>query len=219
MIDLNAAAVSAIAGKSAWAYPLVYAVGVMSSTGPCAAPRVLAFSSFMLRSQKPKRTAAAFLAGTLGMYGALGYVGGLVANLVGISSWVYGVIALAAILGGLWTVIGASWCEHDAPQPTKAGDAIGAAFLTGAGFSLVVSPCCAPLIGVVVAYAGSMGGSWSAALLLVSFGIGHASPVFTAMMFGKKLTSFLTTSRFSQGATVVGGAAMVVLGAYYALLV
>jgi len=219
MIDVNAVTVAAIATKSEWAYPLVYAVGVLSSTGPCAAPRVLAFSSFMLRSANPKRTAAAFLAGTLGMYAVLGYVGGLVANLVGIASWVYGAIAVAAILGGIWTVIGASWCEHDAPRPAKSGDALGAAFLTGAGFSLVVSPCCTPLIGVVVAYAGSMGGSWTAALLLVCFGLGHASPVFTAMIFGKRLAAFITTSRFSQGASVVGGTAMVALGAYYALLV
>src|SRR5665213_359522 len=219
MIDLNAAAVGAVAGKSVWAYPLVYVIGVLSSTGPCAAPRVLAFSSFMLRSLHPRRTSVAFLSGTLCMYAALGFVGGFVASLAGIASWVYGSIAAAAILGGLWTIVGASWCAHEATVAPKSGDALGAAFLTGAGFSLVVSPCCTPLIGVVVAYAGAMGGSLSAALLLVCFGLGHASPVFTAMMFGQRLASWITTSRFSQGATVVAGAAMILLGSYSALLV
>lgn len=218
MPDLNAVALSAVAGRSAWAYPLVYVVGVLSSTGPCAAPRVLAFSSFMLRSRRPARTAVAFLSGSLFTYGLLGLVGGLVASLVGIASWVYGTIAAAAIVGGIWTIVGASWCSP-ATEVEKKGDVLGAVFLSGAGFSLVVSPCCTPLIGVVVAYAGASGGSLTAALLLLCFGLGHASPVFTAMVFGQRLTRWLAQSHFSQGATVVAGASMIALGAYYALLV
>lgn len=218
MVDLNAVALDAVAGGSPWAFPLVYAVGVLSSTGPCAAPRVLAFSSFMLRSKRPARTGVAFLSGSLFTYALLGLVGGLVASLVGIASWVYGAIATAAIAGGIWTIVGASWCSHEA-EVEKKSDALGAVFLSGAGFSLMVSPCCTPLVGVVVAYAGASGGSLTAALLLVCFGLGHASPVFTAIIFGQRLTRWLAQSRFSQGATVVAGASMIALGAYYALLV
>jgi len=218
MPDLNAIAIGAVAKGSLWAFPLVYVVGVLSSTGPCAAPRVLAFSSFMLRARRPARTALAFMVGSLLTYALLGFVGGLVAGLVGIASWVYGIIAAAAILGGVWTIVGASWCSHDT-EPVPKGDVLGAVFLSGAGFALVVSPCCTPLLGVVVAYAGASGGSLTAALLLVCFGLGHASPVFTAMVFGQPLTRFLAKSRFSQGATVVAGASMIALGAYYALLV
>ena len=218
MPDPNAIALGAVAGRSAWAFPLVYAVGVLSSTGPCAAPRVLAFSSFMLRAKNPGRTALAFLSGSLLTYGLLGFVGGLVASLVGIAPWIYGTIAAAAIVGGIWTIVDASWCSHDLELREKS-DVLGAVFLSGAGFSLVVSPCCTPLIGVIVAYASGSGGSLIAALLLVCFGLGHASPVFTTVMFGRPLGRWLADSRLSQGATVVAGASMIALGGYYALLV
>lgn len=219
MFDYAGAAVAAVAHGSPAAYALVYLAGLLSSTGPCAAPRVLAFASFMLRALHPARTSAAFLAGTLSTYALLGYVGGLVSGLVGVASWVYGSIAAAALLGGLWTLVGARWCAHDVPPAAARHDALGAAFLTGAGFSLVVSPCCTPLIGVVVSYAGALGGSLRAALLLVCFGLGHAAPVFATMLCGPRLSGWLATSRFSQGASIVAGAAMLILGSYYALMV
>ena len=148
-----------IAEKSVWAYPLVYVIGVLSSTGPCAAPRVLAFSSFMLRSLHPRRTSVAFLGGTLCMYAALGYVGRLCRK--SSRDRVLGVTARSPpqpSSAGCGRSSVRRGVVTKRPSCRKSGDALGAAFLTGAGFSLVVSPCCTPLIGVVVAYAGAMGG-------------------------------------------------------------
>lgn len=217
MPDFTQLAAGALAARSPAAFLLVYLVGFLSSAGPCSAPRVLAFGALTFRSAHPIRTASAFILGTLGTYAALGAVGGVLSSLVSASSWIYGGIAIVGIGGGLWMLADAKWCEHG-HDARPASDALGAALLAGVGFALMVSPCCTPTIGLVIAYAGATG-SATAALLLVVFGLGHLTPVFAALAFGRGWVSRLTRSRWSQVATTIGGIFMIVVGSYYAALV
>lgn len=218
MPDLTQLATSALVARNPAVVLLVFLVGVISSAGPCAAPRVLAFGALTMRAAHPIRTALTFMSGTLGTYAFLGAVGGAIESLIGISTWIYATVAAVGIVGGLWMLADAKWCDHAAAEKAPANDALGVAFLTGAGFALMVSPCCTPTIGLVLAYSGTTG-PLVAAALLVAFGLGHLTPVFGVLLWGRGWVARLATSRWSQFASTVGGILMIVVGAYYAALV
>lgn len=221
MPDLNAATFTAIQNGSVWAFALLFAAGVLSSIGPCAAPRILALSALILRSHHPLRITAAFLCGTLGVYAVLGVVaGGVIARLSAASTLLYVALALGALGGGIATIASARWheCHTDGPIAKENGS-IGMAFAAGAGFSLMVSPCCTPILGVVLALSAFTASPLTVALMLVVFGIGHASTLLVACLAGRPLLAWFPRSRFAQGAQVVSGTLMLAIGAYYALLV
>jgi cytochrome c biogenesis protein CcdA len=178
----------------------------------------LGFASLVTKSRNPWRIALAFVAGTLSVYAFFGYAGQVVVRLISLSSWVYAAIAVSAFVGGVLAIIGAEWCPvHEDAEPKRA--AVGAAFLSGAGFALVVSPCCTPVVGAVVAYSSGADSGSLAAGLLVAFGLGHLTPVFATLAVGTKIVRRVVSSRLSQAGNVVAGAAMLFISAYYALLI
>ena len=221
MPDFNVASLQAMQGGSAWALPLLFAAGVFSSIGPCAAPRILALSALILRSNRPVQTTLAFILGTLGVYAAFGFfAGGIMARLSAASSSLYFTLALTAIGGGIVTVASAHWHECAAERPArKDTGSIGIAFASGAGFSLMVSPCCTPVLGVVLAIYTFRANAVALAAMLIVFGIGHAATVLLSCLAGRPLLAWLSRSRFAQGGQVVAGTLMLTMGAYYALLV
>lgn len=162
----------------------------------------------------------AFIGSTIATYAFFGVVGSLVADLVGYASWIYAGVAFAALAGGVMTVVGASAHQHDEPpQPRPERNALSAAFLAGVGFALMVSPCCTPILGVIVAYTSMHGNVALGSGLLAVFGLGHATPLLVALAGGRATVGRLWASRWAQGVQVGAGTCMIALGAYYALLV
>lgn len=219
MPDLNATAIGFIVHGSWWAWPLVFLAGVVSSVGPCASPRIIALSALVLRSAKPVIVGTAFIGGTIGTYAFFGAVGSLVADLVGYASWIYAGVAVAALAGGLVTLVGASAYRHRHEDVRPARSAFSAAFLAGVGFALMVSPCCTPILGVIVTYTSLRGDVALGSGLLAVFGLGHAAPLLATLAGGRSFVGRLWSSQWAQGAQVVAGTFMIALGAYYALLV
>jgi cytochrome c biogenesis protein CcdA len=212
-------ALSTVARESGWATPVVFLAGVISSLGPCASPRLVALSALAVRARRPWLVGLAFILGTLGTYATLGVAGSLVADLVGIATWVYGGIAVAGIVGGIVTIAGAGWHSHEEPPVDTRRDAVSAALLAGMGFALMVSPCCTPILGVIIGYTSLRGDVVYGCAMLVVFGLGHAAPLIAMLGGGRGLTERLWSSRFAQSAQVFAGTFMLGLGAYYALLV
>jgi cytochrome c-type biogenesis protein len=83
----------------------------------------------------------------------------------------------------------------------------------------MVSPCCTPILGVIVAYTSTHGNVAMGSGLLAVFGLGHAVPLIVALAGGRALVGRLWASRWAQGMQVGAGTCMMALGAYYALLV
>ncbi len=220
MPDVNSAAMGFVAHGSSWAWPLVFIAGVVSSLGPCTSPRIVALSSLVLRSRNPVLVGSAFIGSTIATYAFFGVVGSLVRDLVGYASWIYAGVAVAALAGGIVTLVGANVHRHEEhvrERPER--NAFSAAFLAGVGFALMVSPCCTPILVVIVAYTSAHGNVAQGSGLLAVFGLGHAVPLLVALAGGRALVGRLWASRWAQGMQVGAGTCMMALGAYYALLV
>ncbi len=151
------------------------------------------------------------------MYIALGFAGVAVARLVNLAPFVYGMIAVVSIVGAIVTLWGAQWLPRIHQE--RAGESLGLAAISGAGFGLVVSPCCTPLLGVIVTYAAVQPVWWWSPGLMLVFGIGHASPLAALALGGTRLVQSLERFQLLQGAGVVAASAMLAVGLYYALMV
>ena len=91
----------------------------------------------------------------------------------------------------------------------------GALLLAGFATAVVPSPCCAPVVTLLAA------GSPDRTIALVSiasFALGHAAPLLLAATGAARLRALAFEGQISQAVTTVGGALMVALGGYYALL-
>ncbi|HKU66890.1 MAG TPA: cytochrome c biogenesis protein CcdA [Candidatus Baltobacteraceae bacterium] len=218
MFDPISQALSAVSSRSAYAAPLVFAAGVVSSIGPCVAPRFIAVAG--LTSGTPRKTAivliAAFVVGLTLTYAAFGAVSSLIMRAAQFSAYTYWLVAAALAAGGFVTLWrGESACMH---RHGRADASAGAALLLGSSFALVVSPCCTPLVVGILAYASAAANAAYASMLLACFALGHAVPVIAVAFGVNKASRFLQRYSVRQAAGVVSGALMLGLSMYYAVL-
>jgi cytochrome c biogenesis protein CcdA len=151
MIDPVALSIDAIARGDAGRLPLVALAGTVTSFGPCVAPRYVAIAA-LLGERRRTLTIAAFVAGMVTAYTALGFGAGLLAQVAGHASSLYVVLAAVLAAGGLITLCREPSCDHAhhsfraCTQPHR----VSAVFSLGAASALVVSPCCTPILAAVV---------------------------------------------------------------------
>jgi cytochrome c-type biogenesis protein len=217
MIDPLAAVSSAVAHGSPLAIAAIFSAGVVSSLGPCVAPRYLAVAGFASGSRRPTRAAAAFVTGLIGAYLVLGYTAGWLGSIRSLATIIDWIMAGALIVAGaimLWRAepSGKATCgrTHDMPA--------GAPLLLGAASAFVVSPCCTPMLVAIVSTASELGRPLAGAAILACFAIGHALPLFlvgTPAAFAGRIR---LTGIAAQSLPVVGGALLLCLGAYYGAL-
>jgi cytochrome c biogenesis protein CcdA len=220
VIDPIGAGLGAVAARSALAYPLVFAAGIITSAGPCAAPRYITAAA-LAGGPRSWPLLTAFGTGIAGAYVALGSAAGTLGALYSGSRALYLLLALALAAGGAVTLLraGAGHRHQASPRAGQSARAsLGGAFLLGCASALVVSPCCTP---VVMTIAGlTMGGGRSAegAALLGAFGCGHALPVLAAGAIGTEISARVRAFGASSAAAVVAGSLMLALAAYYGTL-
>ena len=213
MIDPIALCVEAIVRGDAARFPLVALAGLMTSLGPCVAPRYIAIAA-LLGERRRTRTVAAFVAGMLTAYAALGFGAGLLFGLAGHASALYAVLAAALALGGIATLLRGPACTHTTAPPRRAS----AAFSLGAASALVVSPCCTPVVAAVAGMTVAGANQFGRAALLGAFALGHAAPLFAAGSLGSLAARTFAHWNASPAPAVVSGSLMLALGAYYGLL-
>jgi cytochrome c-type biogenesis protein len=217
----QASAVALVAHGSPWAWIAVFAAGVVSSLGPCASPRIVALAALVVRSGRPLVVGTAFISSLVGTYAGIGFAGGALGDLVRSASWIYATVALAGIVGGLVTLVGglSDHCGVHATHDLDVTNAISAAVLSGVGFALMISPCCTPILGVVLAYTSARGEAARGAGLLAVYGLGHAAPLLPVVLGGGGAAGRIASSVWSDAVRVAAGSCMIGLGGYYALLV
>lgn len=196
----------------------VFSAGVLSSVGPCVAPRFVAVAACTTRSSRPALVLGVFLAGLIGAYASFGFAVALLAGAFAHSSAVYGVVAAALFIGGC-AAIARPGDEHDAHGRDKAVPALGGVFLLGASFAFVVSPCCTPLVVAILGFASGLGRPLEGAALLALFALGHAAPLILCGGTAARAAALLRRRALTQAASVAGGGLMLGLAGYYALLV
>jgi cytochrome c-type biogenesis protein len=215
--DLVSAGFGAVAARSPLAYPLVFAAGLATSLGPCAAPRYVAVAALANGSTSAPRTVALFLTGLVGAYVCLGSAAGALAFLRGWSSYIYLALAAALAIGGAMTLFGR---EHagGAHLERDAAASGGGAFLLGASSALVVSPCCTPVLAGIAGLTVVSGRAADGVALLASFAAGHALPLAGAAFAGDRVSALLRRVAASSAPAVVAGTLMLGLSAYFGLL-
>jgi cytochrome c biogenesis protein CcdA len=223
MIDATAMSINAVTSHSQLAFASVFAAGVLTSFGPCVAPRYLAVTALANASSRPALTIGAFLVGLTGAYVVLGFAAGLLGSLWSISSAIDLVLAASLLLGGAFTLVRArapqahSACTHVHENAPFKGS-FGGTALVGAATALVISPCCAPIIVAIVATSSAVGTPAAGAALLAAFAVGHAVPLFFSGVAGSFVMKRFARFTVSQAPAIIAGTLMLALGCYYAVL-
>ncbi len=198
-------------------YAAVFLLGLITSVGPCAAPRYLTLVALVENSDGKARwvQSAWFLGGLVGCYIALAAVTSWAVRIQSISAFVYAALALSFLLIGLNRLVVRERCEHrnaSRPQASR-----GWLSLVGAALGLVISPCCNPILGLTGSF--SAGSSAAAALgSAIAFMIGHLGPVALAACGLGAGAKLLRLERWGAPATTISAALMLALGFYYGLL-
>lgn len=217
MTDVVSAGFGALAARSPLAFPLVFAAGLVTSLGPCAAPRYVAVTALANGSRSGRRTVALFVAGLVAAYVCLGSAAGALAVVRGWSTYVYAALATALAIGGVVTLFAREHADeqHAVPRAAASG---GGAFLLGASSALVVSPCCTPVLAGIAGLTVASGRAAEGIVLLASFAIGHAVPLVGAAFAGRRVAAILRRAAASPAPAVVAGTLMLGLSAYFGLL-
>jgi cytochrome c-type biogenesis protein len=218
MIDPIAASVDAIARGDGARLPLVAAAGVLTSLGPCVAPRYVAVAA-LLGERRRTQTIAIFVAGMLAAYAGLAFGAGVLAQFAAHASALY--LALAAALGiaGVATLLRGAHVHRACDAHTARPQHPSGVFCLGAASAFVVSPCCTPVVAAVLGMTALDANPFSRALLLGAFALGHAAPLFVAGSLSSVFARTFRSWNAGPAPAVVSGTLMLALGAYYGLLV
>lgn len=156
----------------------------------------------------------AFVAGLCLCYVLVGSIAGALARLSSYSTQLYAALSAALVLVGIATLVRHS--NRCSGESYRSHAQRGLLFLLGLGFGSIVSPCCGPiaiaLAGIGLAAGSVVGG----ALSLAAFAIGHSLPLLTLLCGGRRADRVLREAE--PALATIGGALMIALGAYYAVL-
>ena len=222
MIDAVNASLHAVATRSPLAYPLVFAAGVVTSIGPCAAPRYVALAAIANASHRPRRTIAAFVTGLVGAYVVLGVAAGAVGALWSASAPIYVALAVVLAVAGIATLVRGDGSSHahgdDVARGLGVRASLGGTFLLGASSAFVVSPCCTPIVAGIAGLTTAGGHTGTGVALLATFACGHALPIVSVGALGARIAHVLRHVAASHAPAVVAGTLMLALAAYYGVL-
>ena len=193
-----------------------FAAGLGSSLGPCAASRYVALAALVSSTSGRGRwlQVASFIAGLLLCYALLAVTASLVGALIALSRFVYLGLALCFGILGLRTLTNAQTCV----QRRSADTSPGSAFITGGALGLVISPCCAPVIGIMATVAAASGSFRTGLLAGFAFMLGHISPLATVGIGLKIGERFRVGHAVEAAMSTVGGGLLLSLAFYYGIL-
>ena len=219
MIDPISLSVDAIARGDATRVPIVALAGIITSLGPCVAPRYVAIAALLGESRRTV-TIATFVAGMVVAYAALGFGVGILSQLSGHASALYLALAVALAGAGTATLVRSPRCDHTHDEGRRSQPRrLSGVFCLGAASAFVISPCCTPVVAAVAGMTAFDANPLSRVALLTAFALGHAAPLFAVGSLGSLSARTFRTWNASPAPAVVSGTLMLGLGAYYGLLV
>lgn len=216
MIDPAGDALRAVAGGSAWAYPLLFLTGTLTSIGPCVAPRYVAVAALAGSARRPFVVVSLFALGVVGAYVALGAAAGALGTLIAWSAPLYASLATILIAAGIVMLLRATPHAHAERTATRVPVSAGGTLLLGAATTLVVSPCCTPLIAAIAGLTIVSGRPATGASLLATFALGHAVPLLLAAAGAR--APFAQRLGASPVPGIVGATLLIALGGFYGAL-
>ena len=205
------------------AYLGVFLGGVLSSSSPCVLatiPLVIGYVGGYSEGNRRKALlySLVFILGLSLTFTVLGAIASLIGGLFGMISrtW-YFIIGGVAIAIGLH-LIGIYSLNIPTPvnlQPKRRG--IIGAFLLGALFGIVSSPCATPVLALILAFVASKGEVVYGTSLLFVYAIGHCALIFLAGTAAGFVESFVQSKGITNVTTWgkrVGGSIVIFAGVY-----
>ncbi|MBS3957388.1 MAG: cytochrome c biogenesis protein CcdA [Clostridiales bacterium] len=206
-----------------------FAAGVVSFLSPCVLPLIPGYLSFMtgmavgdLSGGEARRRVLVpsllFVAGFSVVFTALGasasVLGGYLVDHRETIERVAGlaVIGLGVLMLGIFKV---PWLYGEARFDLGRAGAFGrgAAFVMGAAFAFGWTPCVGPVLGAVLALAGTSGDVAQGATLLLAYSVGLGAPfVATALLFGSVRPLLTRLNRHALTVNRVAGALLIAVG-------
>ena len=216
MFDPIESGLRAVSTHQSYAPALVFITGVLTSSGPCSAPRFVAAAGLAANAGAVEvmKRITSLTAGLVTAYAGLACIASLAGRIGLLSAYVYAALGCALVVTAL-CAIARSPREHCCNRMQSAGSC----FFLGASFALMVSPCCTPVVLAIIAYCSAAGNVAYGSVLLACFALGHAVPLFALGVGAQRITR-LTMSATGREAYRLGSSIlMLALGAYYLVLV
>jgi len=217
--------------SGAVSFPLAFAAGLISFLSPCVLPLLPAYLSFMTGlttaelSEGDRPRAAVMAPALLFVLGfSVIFVGlGASASLLGavLSQYrdvVEKVAGIAVIAFGILMlgVVKVPWLYGEARADLAKSRSFGrgASFVMGMAFAAGWTPCVGPILGSILALAGSTGSAAQGALLLLTYSAGLAVPfLLVALLFGRVRPLLAWLNRHSLIVNRVAGLVLILVGA------
>lgn len=187
--------------------------GVVSSFGPCVAPRYVLVTALLSRGATVGLKSA-LVAGTLSGYLVYALAGEMLARSGFASHAIYSVLAMMLVTMGIMTMTRrAQGCA----SRMAASNSLGSTFLLGGLGALTFSPCCTPIaLGLGVEFGA--GSTADAAAALLAFGAGHSLPPVAGALGVLPAIGRNASPVVGRSSTIVAAALLIALGAFYGLL-
>lgn len=195
---------------------LAFALGIVTSAGPCFGPRLASLIGLASNASGARRAriVVAFIGGLALSYTLIAASATLFLRVSAFSAWTYMALGTLLVWSGMRMLIaGEHALVHGASSRSSS---CGSALLTGASFAFVASPCCTPIVASIAGIAGLSDAHWFGLSVAAAFAIGHASPLVLASICASRVHVHMQPWRLPL--SVVGGSVMLSLGGYYALL-
>jgi len=200
---------------SAIALMATFTAGLSTSVGPCVAPRYLALTAIVARSNGPERWVriVCFVAGLVACYVLLATAASLLAHVAALSRIIYALLALGFLIFGCNALLVRSVCSHAVHGRASSS----ATLLAGCVLGLVVSPCCTPVMAMIATIGAASASPTNALLGAASFAAGHLAPLTTIGFGFGGFDRIVPGSTLRDAASTVGGGLSLALAAYYGL--
>ena len=217
-MDIVDLAFDAAAARSSLAPLAAFAAGAATAIGPCVAPRFIAAISLTADASGRKKSIriASFATGLIVVSVAVTISASTLLQLTRNSALIYGALALGLGVSAWRTLRAPAACNghRAAPGPRS----VGGAFLLGASFGTIVSPCCTPVFVALAAATMSLNNFAYRTMLLFAFAVGHAAPVAAIALGGERIGTVFQVDALKVPLQVISGALLLALAAYYAVL-
>lgn len=144
-------------------------------------------------------------------YWLIATIASFAARALSLSPALYWALAATLVASGMFSLVSINRCHHDEAMAPRS---LGGMFLLGAAGSLIVSPCCTPMLTALGAM--TAGEPLSATLAILSFSLGHVAPLFIATFAAGALRQI--PKSFSSAMRMTTAGLTIALGCYYAVL-
>ena len=196
-----------------------FLAGLATSFGPCIAPRFVAICGLTDGGDARTRISrtGSFISGLIFSYAVLAFQARMLAQLANFSCAVDIAVAIAFASFGFVTIIRAeqAHCSHSTRVRSVS---VGGAFLLGASFAFILSPCCTPILSGLAMLTSATGNFVTTIEVVAAFAAGHAAPLLLAATSAQRIRRAFALPGIRTAVNTIAGGLMLAMGAYFAVL-